>query len=173
MTPYRSWDRQGVVLAAESCLTLCDPVDCSPPGSSVHGILQAGILEWVAILFSRGSSRPRDQTCVSRIVGRFFAIWASGVHLFKLHPNIMIPWFLLCMVIKCLSVKWTSFIFWYLPAAGLLGWDGECPHQERCAGAEKRDAMDWRWSGGTVQGAVCAFRAFLQIPRSQYISEGF
>ena len=46
------------------CLTLCDPVDCSPPGSSVHGILQARILEWVAISFSRGSSRPRDQTCV-------------------------------------------------------------------------------------------------------------
>ena len=45
---------------AESCLTLCDPVDCSPPGSSVHGILQTRILEWVAISFSRGSSRPRD-----------------------------------------------------------------------------------------------------------------
>ena len=74
MTPHRSWDRQCVVLAAESCLTLCDPADCSPPGSSVHGILQAGILEWVAIFFSRGSSRPRDQTCVSRIAGRFFAV---------------------------------------------------------------------------------------------------
>ena len=44
------------VLAAQSCPTLCDPVDCSPPGSSVHGILQARILEWVAIPFSRGSS---------------------------------------------------------------------------------------------------------------------
>ena len=50
---------------AKSCLTLCDPTDCSPPGSSVHGILQARILEWVAISFSRGSSRPRDWTCVS------------------------------------------------------------------------------------------------------------
>ena len=46
------------VLVAQSCPTLCDPVDCSPPGSSVHGILQARILEWVAILFSRGSSQP-------------------------------------------------------------------------------------------------------------------
>ena len=44
---------------AQSCLTLCDPVDCSLPGSSFHGILQAGILEWVAIYFSRGSSQPR------------------------------------------------------------------------------------------------------------------
>ena len=47
-------------LATQSSLTLCDPMDCSPPGSSVHGILQARILEWVAISFSRGSSQPRD-----------------------------------------------------------------------------------------------------------------
>ena len=49
------------VLVAKSCLTLCDPMDCGPPGSSVHGILQARILEWVAISFSRGSSQLRDQ----------------------------------------------------------------------------------------------------------------
>ena len=49
------------------CLTLCDPVDCSPPGSSVHGILQARILEWVAMPSDRGSSQPGDQTCVSCI----------------------------------------------------------------------------------------------------------
>ena len=53
-------------------LTLCDPMGCSPPGSSVHGILQARILEWVAISFSRGSSRPRDRTQVSHIAGRRF-----------------------------------------------------------------------------------------------------
>ena len=47
------------VLVAQSCLTLCDPIDCSPPGSSVRGILQARILEWVAIPFSRGSSQAR------------------------------------------------------------------------------------------------------------------
>ena len=46
--------------------TLCDPVGCSPPGSSVNGILQARILEWVAVSFSRGSSQPKDQTCISR-----------------------------------------------------------------------------------------------------------
>ena len=51
----------------QSCPTLCDPIDCSPPGSSVHGILQARILEWVAISFSRGFSRPRDRICVSYI----------------------------------------------------------------------------------------------------------
>ena len=53
-----------VMLVAQSCLTLCDPMDCSPPGSSVHGILQARILEWVAIPFSRSSSWPRDWTWV-------------------------------------------------------------------------------------------------------------
>ena len=45
---------------AQLCLTLCDPMDCSLPGSSIHGIFQARILEWVAISFSRGSSQPRD-----------------------------------------------------------------------------------------------------------------
>ena len=62
---------------AQSCLTLCDPMGCSLPSSSVHGILQARILEWVAISFSRVSSRPRDQTPVSRIVGRLFNLWAT------------------------------------------------------------------------------------------------
>ena len=66
------------VLVAQSCLTLRDPMDCIPPGSSVHGILQTKILEWVATPFSRGSPRPRDQTQVSRIVGRFFTFWPSG-----------------------------------------------------------------------------------------------
>ena len=65
------------MLVAQSCPTLCDPVDCSPPGSSVHGILQERALEWVAFPFSRGSSRPRDQTQVSCIAGRFFTIWAT------------------------------------------------------------------------------------------------
>ena len=57
------------VLVAQSCLTLCNPMDCSPPGSSVHGILQARILEWVAISFSREASQPRDRThasCIGR-----------------------------------------------------------------------------------------------------------
>ena len=56
-----------VRLVAQSCPILCNLVDCSPPGSSVHGILQARILECVAIPFSRGSSQPGDQTCVSFI----------------------------------------------------------------------------------------------------------
>ena len=51
----------------QSCSTLCDPMDSSPTGSSVHGILQAGIVQWVAMSSSRGSSQPRDQTGVSYI----------------------------------------------------------------------------------------------------------
>ena len=59
---------------AQSCPTLCSPMDCSLPGSSVHGICQARVLEWIAISFSRGSSQPRDQTRVSRIVDRRFTV---------------------------------------------------------------------------------------------------
>ena len=72
--------RWSVCLAAQLCLTLCDPLDCSPPGSSVHGISQARILEWVAVS-SSGSFWPRDRTCiscVSCIAGRFFTCWAIG-----------------------------------------------------------------------------------------------
>ena len=61
---------------AQSCPTLCDPVDCNLLDFSVRGILQARILEWIAISFSRGSSRPRDRTQVSRIGGRRFNLWA-------------------------------------------------------------------------------------------------
>ena len=66
------------VLVAQLCLTLCDPMDCSPSGSSIHGIFQARILEWVVISFSRGSSQPRDWTQVSCIASRFFTVWATG-----------------------------------------------------------------------------------------------
>ena len=60
-----------VLCCLQSCLTFCDPMDCNPPGSSVHGISQARILEWVTISFSRGSSQLRDQTHVSCLAGGF------------------------------------------------------------------------------------------------------
>ena len=66
-----------VCLVAQSCPTLCNPVDCSPPGSSIRGILQARILQWVAMPVSRGSSQSRDRTQVSHIAGGFFTNWAT------------------------------------------------------------------------------------------------
>ena len=68
------WRRSEV---AQLCLTLCDPTDCNLPGSSIHGIFQARILEWVAISFSGGSSQPRDRTWVSCTSGKLFTIWAT------------------------------------------------------------------------------------------------
>ena len=65
------------VSVAQSYLTVCNPMDCSPPGASVHGMLQARILQWVAIPFSRGSSQPRDWTEVSCTAGEFFTVWAT------------------------------------------------------------------------------------------------
>ena len=66
-----------VCLVAQLCRTLYDPMDCSPPASFDHGILQARIQEWVAMPFSRGSSQPRDWIQVSIIAGRFFTLWAT------------------------------------------------------------------------------------------------
>ena len=65
------------VKVAQSCLTLCNPMGYSPPGSSVHEIFQARVLEWVAIPFSRGSSWPRDWIWISGIAGRYFTSWAT------------------------------------------------------------------------------------------------
>ena len=85
----------------QSCLTLCDPKDCSLPGSSAHGILQASILEWGAIPFSKGSFQPRNRTWVSGIAGRFFAVWitreatsmvlSAYLRLLPFLPTILIP----------------------------------------------------------------------------------
>ena len=63
---------------AQSCPTLCDSMDCSLSGSSVHGIFQARVLEWIAISFSRGFFQPRNWTRVSRIAGRCCTVWATS-----------------------------------------------------------------------------------------------
>ena len=82
------WKKESEVV--QSCPTLCNPMDCSLPGSSVHGIFQARILEWVAISFSRRSSQPRDWTRVSHIVGRCFTIWATRKFLDSNYYHFMI-----------------------------------------------------------------------------------
>ena len=72
-----SREGEGEGEVTQSCPTLCDPMDCILPGSSVHGIFQARVLEWIAISFSRASSWPRNQIRVSRIAGRRFTVWAT------------------------------------------------------------------------------------------------
>ena len=69
--------RRESVSVIQSCLTLCDPMDCGSPGSSVHGISQARILEWVVILFSRGSFQTKDRTPVSCIGRRILHYWVT------------------------------------------------------------------------------------------------
>ena len=98
-----SWHKSMEVLVAQLCLTLCDPVDCSPPGSSVHGIFQARILECIAISFSGGSSWPRDQTQVSCIAGRVMA------------------WYLFKSYILCSSQKYQVCILcWHLSPSNMM-----------------------------------------------------
>ena len=90
----------------QSCPTLCNPMDCSRPGSSIHGIFQARILEWVAVAFSKVSSQPRDWTPVSCIAGRlFFIIWATEESICQ-NPyiNIMLP----------LRISFTYFILLHI-----------------------------------------------------------
>ena len=94
--------------ATQSCPTLCDPLDCSLPGSSVHGIFQAIVLEWIALSFSRGSSQPRDWTQVSHIVDRRFTIWATREVLRYLHKTLLIRE-IQCGVLCTLLTKFYNF----------------------------------------------------------------
>ena len=107
-------------LVTQSCPTLCNHMDCSPPGSSVNGILQARILECMAMPSSRESSQPRDQTLVSRIAGRFFTVWASKealgsisstLHCFPNHYFIILS---LLISFSFLLAYFPSFPFWML-----------------------------------------------------------
>ena len=84
------------VLVTQSYPSLCDPMDCSPPGSSVHGILQARILEWIAIPLSMGSSWSRDWTWVSCIAGWFFTDWATREEYICLRIGAFIPFKFKC-----------------------------------------------------------------------------
>ena len=89
---------------AQLCPTLCDPMDCGLPGSSIHGIFQARILEWVAISFSRGSSRPRDQTQVSHIGGRRLNLWATREA--QRHVSKLKRWKLWIKLWECSQEAW-------------------------------------------------------------------
>ena len=95
-----------------SCLTLCDPLDDSPPGSSVHEIFQARILEWIVISFSRDSSQLRNQNCVSCIAGRVFTYWGIG------KPD----WFIYILKYGCESWTVKKAEHWKIDAFELWCW---------------------------------------------------
>ena len=106
------------VLVIQSCPTLCDPVDCSPPGSSVPGILQARTLEWVAMPSSRGSSRPRDWTWVFCIAGRFFIIWATWEAHLYIYPFFFrffshINYYRILNIVPC-AIQWILMYYMYM-----------------------------------------------------------
>ena len=100
-------------------------MESGPPGSSVHGVIQARILEWVAIPFSRGSSQLRDRTQVSRIAGRFFTVWAirppicqyfffQKIILLKYSWFTILYWFLLYSKVTQLCIYPYSFSLWFI-----------------------------------------------------------
>ena len=88
------WPHLALCLVTQSYPPFCNPMDCCQPGSPVHRILQARILEWVAMPFPRGSSQPRDRTHVSCIAGGFFTVWAirEAVRPQFLLRRISVPW---------------------------------------------------------------------------------
>ena len=96
---------------SHSVLSDCNPMDCSLPGSSVHGILQVRILERVAILFSRGSSWPRDQSQGSHISGRFFTVWVSREALSNFPFSFLFPEDWTCLrSLTTSQAAWIAFL---------------------------------------------------------------
>ena len=101
----------------QSCPTICHPTDYSLPGSSLHGILKERIMEWVAIAFSRGSSRPRDQTRIACIAGGFFTVWptrlclCSYVYLYFFPQTMNIYYLVLGVAGGVGGAKWKPWLF--------------------------------------------------------------
>ena len=123
--------------AAQSCPTLCDPMNCSLPGSSVHGIFPSRVQQWVAISSSGGSSRPRDWTRVSCIAGRHFTIWATREAVYTENrpsnltslgqvlstrniPSSFCYWSIAVLqhcVSFCCTAKWIRHVYTYIPTS--------------------------------------------------------
>ena len=118
----------------------CDPVDCSLPGFSVHGIFQARVLEWVAISFSRRSSRPRNWIWVSRIVGRRFTVWATrevlksslGYLQYLIQPVIPKSYANSCQPVANSSIAFWNFLELSIYFQSSIGWicrEGSCEYE--------------------------------------------
>ena len=126
----KSWKVKAFV--SQSCLTICNPIDCSPPGSSVHGILQARILQWFVMPFSRGSSWSRDQIWISYIPDRFFTIWATSKTPYTPKDS---PLFPLSQTSTFLLTLWLGLCHWPLDKRRV--WD------------------DWREIFGLIGRGIC------------------
>ena len=162
------------VLVAQSCPTLCNPMDCSPPGFSVHGILQARILEWVAIPFSRGSSWPRDRTWVSCTAGSFFTVWATDTAASDyrgwIRKGIIMPlkglpgWLSgkrICLQCRrCGFDPWVRKLPWrrkWQPTPVFLPW--EIPRTEEPGGLQFMGSQkSWTWLKQLSMHALCGFQ---------------
>ena len=144
-----------IALVAQSCPTLCDPMNGSPSGSSIHGIFQARILEWAAISFFRGSSQTRDQTQVYCVAGRLFTVWATREapkYMFWLRENITGP---------LSSVQFShSVVFNSVRLYGLQHTRIPCPSPT--AGAFSDSWPLSQWCHPTISSSVFPFSSCLQ-----------
>ena len=167
----------------------CNPMDSRLPGSSAHGILQARILEWIAIPFSRGSSQPRDQTRVSHIAGRFFTVWDTSRRIIALqccvgfclttwigHKYTYVPYFLKLLAphppsCKLFKARWisTEQMPWGIPIMLTLGRDLFFFYL--LWGKDQWKGELWlRWNGFIT---VCSEKHFIKVGRSSKASENF
>ena len=129
-----------VCLVTQLCPTLCNPIDCSLPGSCVHEILQARILEGVVIPFSRGSSHPRNWTWVLCIAGRFFIVWSTRESFYNKHGRAdgssmtcfhflwlyTQKWDWWVVLIVLFSIFWGTFILFLMVVKPLYNPNSEC-----------------------------------------------
>ena len=183
---------------AQSCLTVCDPVGCSLPGSSVHRIFQARVLEWIAISFSRGSSWPRDWTHVSRTAGRHFTVWATREALSLSHLQLFsTPWtaarqdslsftlsqsLLIFMIIE--SVSWLQTLYFnnidiMLPDSCDIFWTMNfCSHPLMAYACPEPWPFHlllyiFRLSSRSTSSRKSSLTTYFHVKHNRYLSSGF
>ena len=151
---------------AQSCLTLCNRMDCSLSGSSIHGIFQARMLELIAISFSRGSSWPRDRMRVSHIAGRRFTVWAtreasySRGHLLNYEQQ------------PCPSVSWSPLLLQTPMPARITNCGMETDSAQFCISPVIHFRGETLPRGESVKGndTKCVMAPMVLCPGAQHIS---
>ena len=171
LSGFPRWRCAVLYLVAQSCLTLCDPMDCSLPGSSVHGILQARVLEWVAMPSSRVSSQPRDRTQVSHIA--FFTIWATR----EVFSGAASGTELTCQCGRC-KETWVWSLGWEDPLeegiaihSSILAW--RVPRTEEPGGLQSMGLQRVRHDWSDLARTHCSVSALLAVSASFYLSPGW